>query len=284
MTARHVVGIDLGTTHTAMAIAPIAGEGSAEVQVFAIPQLVARASLEGRELLPSFLYFAHESEGAQALPWDRDRSFVVGEYARSRGLDAPARLISQRQELAVATRGVDRRAGNPSAGRAARRREDLAGRGLVALSRSTCRGVGRHVRRGKPELALAEQEVVLTVPASFDAAARELTVEAAHAAGLEHVTLLEEPQAALYAWLAGRATTWRKRVQVGDVMLVVDVGGGTTDFSLIAVSREGRGARARRASPSATTSCSAATTWISRSPTPFAKSSRRPAKSSTAGR
>jgi hypothetical protein len=95
------------------------------------------------------------------------------------------------------------------------------------------------VAKGDPELALSKQSVVLTVPASFDAAARELTTEAAFAAGLEDLTLLEEPQAAFYAWLAARGDAWRKDVKVGDAVLVVDVGGGTTDFSVIAAVEKG---------------------------------------------
>src|SRR5213078_380429 len=90
-----------------------------------------------------------------------------------------------------------------------------------------------------PDNRLEAQDVILTVPASFDAVARELTVEAARAAGLEHVTLLEEPQAAFYAWIEISHDQWRKQVEVGDVVLVCDVGGGTTDLTLIAVSEEG---------------------------------------------
>ncbi len=86
---------------------------------------------------------------------------------------------------------------------------------------------------------LENQDVFLTVPASFDAVARELTIEAAAKAGLRQVTLLEEPQAAFYAWLAAHGDRWRKKVKVGDIILVCDVGGGTTDFTLIAVSDEG---------------------------------------------
>src|SRR5262249_28461269 len=92
--------------------------------------------------------------------------------------------------------------------------------------------------QGMAENRLEAQDVILTVPASFDAVARELTVEAARAAGLEHVTLLEEPQAAFYAWLDASGDDWRKQVEVGDAILICDVGGGTTDFTLIAVSEE----------------------------------------------
>src|SRR5690606_26114556 len=90
------------------------------------------------------------------------------------------------------------------------------------------------VAKGDAELALGKQSVVLTVPASFDASARELTTEAAFAAGIEDLTLVEEPPSAFFAWFAGGGDSWRKEVSVGDVVLVVDVGGGTTDFSVIA--------------------------------------------------
>ena len=147
------------------------------------------------------LYFAHESEGAQALPWDAERTFVVGEHARARGrLEAPARVISSAKSW-LCHPSVDRRAAMLPARRARGRREGLAGRGLVALPRAPRRGVRRAFAQGD-DARLAAQEIVLTVPASFDAAARELTVEAAFAAGLENLTLLEEPQAALYAWIA----------------------------------------------------------------------------------
>ncbi len=92
--------------------------------------------------------------------------------------------------------------------------------------------------RGDPEARLEAQDLYLTVPASFDAVARELTVQAARSAGLEHFTLLEEPQAAFYAWLESRKDQWREAVEKGDSILVCDVGGGTTDFSLIVVTEE----------------------------------------------
>src|SRR4029079_854073 len=94
------------------------------------------------------------------------------------------------------------------------------------------------IAKDAPKNKLEKQEIILTVPASFDAAARELTVEAAKAAGLEKVTLLEEPQAAFYSWIETSHDQWREHVDVGDVVLVCDVGGGTSDFSLIAVSEE----------------------------------------------
>jgi molecular chaperone DnaK (HSP70) len=233
---RYVVGIDLGTTHTALAYAPIPEDvtlPSPPVEVLSIPQLVAQGTIEPRELLPSFFYVAHESEGPQALPWDKKRTYVVGEHARARGVDAPARVIaSAKSWLCHPT--VDRRGPILPAGAP----EDVERISPVEASwrylEHLIEAWDHVVAKGDPELALSKQSVVLTVPASFDAAARELTTEAAFAAGLEDLTLLEEPQAAFYAWLAMRGDEWRNDVKVGDAVLVVDVGGGTTDFSVIA--------------------------------------------------
>jgi hypothetical protein len=235
-TPRYVVGIDLGTTHTALAYAPIPDDPtqpSPKVEVLGIPQLVAQGTVEARELLPSFFYVAHESDGPQALPWDKKRTYVVGEHARTRGVDAPARVItSAKSWLGHPT--VDRRGAILPAGAP----EDVERISPVEASwrylEHLIEAWDHVIAKGNEDLALPKQSVVLTVPASFDAAARELTTEAAYAAGLEDLTLLEEPQAAFYAWLATRGDGWRKDVKVGDAVLVVDVGGGTTDFSVIA--------------------------------------------------
>ncbi|AKU93482.1 DnaK-related protein [Labilithrix luteola] len=233
---RYVVGIDLGTTHTALAYAEIPTDPSAPppaIQMLAIPQLVAQGSVEPRELLPSFFYIAHESEGAQALPWDAERKYAVGEHARARGVDAPARVIASAKSW-LGHPSVDRRGAILPSGAP----EDVERISPVEASwrylEHLVEAWNHVVAKGDPELALGKQSVVLTVPASFDASARELTTEAAFAAGLEDLTLLEEPQAAFYSWLSSKGDGWRKDVAVGDIVLVVDVGGGTTDFSVIA--------------------------------------------------
>ncbi|MDI1443624.1 Hsp70 family protein [Polyangium sp. 6x1] len=229
MTARFVVGIDLGTTHSALAYAESAEE-KPRAEVLPILQLVARGTLEERTLLPSFYYAAHESEGAQGLPWDADRSFVVGEYARTRGIDAPIRLVSSAKSW-LSHAGVDRRSALLPLGAP----EDVEKISPVEASWRYLEHLAEawQHRQGK-EQSLSAQEIVLTVPASFDASARDLTVEAAGLAGFEDLTLLEEPQAALYAWIDAAGEDWRKYIHPGDVILVVDVGGGTTDFSAIA--------------------------------------------------
>jgi hypothetical protein len=224
---RFAVGIDLGTTHCALAFAEL----EEAPEVMAVPQLVARGQVEARPLLPSFLYIAHESEGAQALPWDAERTFVVGEHARARGIDAPSRVIASAKSW-LSHPSVDRRAGILPVGAP----EDLERISPVEASWRYLEHLGEAFdeRFGGGDAALAKQDVVVTVPASFDASARELTVEAAIAAGIEKLTLLEEPQAALYAWTLARGDAWRKELRAGDVVLVIDVGGGTTDFSAIA--------------------------------------------------
>jgi molecular chaperone DnaK (HSP70) len=241
MTAeRHVVGIDLGTTHTAFAAA-LAEAPDAAVAVEPIAQLVTASTVEELPLLPSCVYFAHETEGALAVPWDRSRRFAVGEHARNRGVEAPQRVVSSAKSW-LSHQGIDRRADVLPLGAP----DDVEKISPVQatwhyLDHLAESWVARH-----PDAPLADQEIVITVPASFDAAARDLTVEAAYAAGFEDVTLLEEPQAALYAWIAAHAADWRQHLHVGDVILVIDLGGGTTDFSAIAVRDEDGAVELRR--------------------------------------
>jgi hypothetical protein len=228
MSAKLVVGIDLGTTHCALALAPLATP-EARVEVLPIEQLVAPGAAEKRALLPSFLYFAHESEAALALPWDGERRFAVGELARARGAEAPERVISSAKSW-LSYGGIDRRAGNLPLNAP----RDIERISPVEASFRLLDHLNEAFRAARPQDGdLAAHEVVLTVPASFDAGARDLTVEAALAAGLEQVTLLEEPQAALYAWIEQSGESWRTHLREGDRVLVIDIGGGTTDFSLI---------------------------------------------------
>ena len=230
------VGIDLGTTHTAIAEVTTDAAGVARAQVVAIPQLVAPGAIEARPLLPSMIYFAHEGEQALALPWDVSRNYCVGEYARQRALQAPGRVVSSAKSWLSNTL-IDRRTALlPTSAPPDLERISPVEASYRILDH-LCEAY-RSLDAGHGELA--EKEVVLAVPASFDAAARDLTIEAAIAAGLENVHLLEEPQAALYAWIESMGGDFRQHLRVGDVVLVVDVGGGTTDFSAILVQdREG---------------------------------------------
>jgi molecular chaperone DnaK (HSP70) len=222
------VGIDLGTTHCALAWVELEAEHDSP-HVQPIPQLVAPGQLEARPLLPSFLYFAHQGEPALSLPWDGGRRFAVGEHARARGAEAPARVVSSAKSW-LSHSGIDRRAPVLPAAAA----EEIE---KISPVEASFRFLDHLAEAWTAEHgdALGDHELVLTVPASFDAAARDLTAEAAYAAGFEQLTLLEEPQAALYAWIEAAGDGWREHLAPGDVVLVVDIGGGTTDFSAIAV-------------------------------------------------
>jgi hypothetical protein len=232
------IGIDLGTTHTAMAVATTSGAERITTEAVAIEQLVTPNTTQSRTLLPSFIYFAHESEGPVPLPWDAERRLAVGEWARARAAEAPGRVVSSAKSwLSNAT--VDRRRDLLPVAAA----EDVEKISPVEASFRLLDHLAEAwaaSARGSSLPPLADLDVVLTVPASFDAAARDLTVEAALAAGIEQITLLEEPQAALYAWVDGMGESFRKHLVPGDVVLVIDVGGGTSDFSAIAaVERDG---------------------------------------------
>ena len=233
--ARYAVGIDLGTTHCVMAAVDLTTSDRDDVVegIEVIPQLTAPGSVEERAMLPSFLYLPHPDElraEDRVLPWGEPQPFVVGELARAMGGRTPIRLVSSAKSW-LCHPGVDRRA----AILPVEAPEEVA---RVSPLQASMRYL-EHLRAAwddqHPDAPLADQEVVLTVPASFDPAARELTAEAAAAAGLSHLVLLEEPQAALYHWILAARGEWRKQVRVGDIILVIDLGGGTADFSLIAV-------------------------------------------------
>ena len=239
--SRYSIGLDLGTTNSAVSYFDLeaANARGHEQNMLSIPQVTAVGAIEEKSLLPSFLYLPNDQEfppDALALPWDKKRNdTIVGEFARSHGSKVPMRLVSSAKSW-LCHAGVNRLdAILPwQAPEDVRRVSPLE---ASARYLSHIREAWDHRFKGN---ALAEQEVVLTVPASFDAAARELTLKAAQQAGFPNITLIEEPQAAFYAWLEQQGESFRKHVKPGDVVLVVDVGGGTSDFSLIAVtSQEG---------------------------------------------
>jgi Hsp70 protein len=234
------VGIDLGTTHSALAQGGTNEAGDGQVHAVDLPQLVGKSSVAARSQLPSFMYLAHESDGAQALPWAETRTYAVGEYARLRGAEVPNRVIASAKSW-LGHHGVDRRGGILPADAPA----DVEKISPVEASFRYLEHIAE-AYKAQTGRKLEDEQVVLTVPASFDAAARELTVEAATAAGFEHLTLLEEPQAALYAWIHAQGNAWRKALKVGDVVLIVDVGGGTTDLTAVAVEDEGGNLSLRR--------------------------------------
>ena len=241
MAAKYIIGIDLGTTNSALARCDAgAAEEESRIEVRSVPQLVNPNEVAERTLLPSFLYIPGEFDfpkGSLALPWEPEPKFVIGELARKRGAESPNRLIASAKSW-LSCAGVDRSAPilpwQAPAEVPKLSPVEASSRFLQYLRTVWDNGEAGEQR----ELAFAEQDVLLTVPASFDEEARELTRRAAEQAGYPHVTLLEEPQAAFYAWLESQGEAWRRRIKVGDLVLVCDVGGGTTDFSLIMVSEE----------------------------------------------
>jgi molecular chaperone DnaK (HSP70) len=229
---RHHVGIDLGTTHTVVAFSL---EGAVDApQVLPVPQLVSAHELESLRLLPSFLYTPPSGEDV-ADPWE-EQPWLVGQFARHRGQEVSERLVASAKSW-LSHQGVSRRDAILPWGAD---NADVPKISPVEASRRLLAHVKRAWDEAFPEQPLAEQSVVLTVPASFDEVARELTVEAAERAGLR-VRLLEEPQAAFYDLVAGERrqaveallTTERTSARV----LVCDVGGGTTDLTLIEARR-----------------------------------------------
>ena len=243
MDPRYSVGIDLGTTNSSVAEVDLAiepagpGEPLPAPIPLEVPQMVARQEMAARQLLPSFIYLPppHEELG----------EFIVGTYARERGGQVPGRLVSSSKSW-LSHPGVDRRSQLlPVGADASTPRISPLDAAARILGQIRAGWEEAHAHEG---VSLGGQAVTLTVPASFDAVARELTVQAAAQAGLANLTLLEEPQAALYAWVEAAGDEWRKHVRPGDVILVVDVGGGTSDFSLISVGEdEGRLALTRLA-------------------------------------
>lgn len=236
--ARFSVGIDLGTTNSVLACTDLTTADGEKVvlETVPIPQLTGPGSLETHTQLPSFLYQPHEAElasGDRSLPWDPAPAVLVGEIARMLGSKTPMRLVASAKSW-LCHPGVNRRTAllpidaPPEVPRVS----------PLEASMRYLQHLASAWNHAYPDTPLQQQRVILTVPASFDPAARDLTLEAAHAAGLSHAVLLEEPQAALYSWIQQSAGQWRKDVEIGDIILVVDVGGGTTDLSLIAVTAQ----------------------------------------------
>lgn len=235
---RYAVGIDLGTTHSVVSYAALDEVDGEQVAltVLDLPQLTAPGVIDERKQLPSFLYLPHEAELAasdRVLPWDSQPEHVIGELARQFGSKTPIRLVASAKSW-LSHAGVDCR----SALLPLQSPEEVPRVSPLDASIAYLRHMRDAWDQAFPDAPLAEQDLVITVPASFDPAARELTAEAARTIGLNQAVLLEEPQSALYSWIQASAGGWREQVKPGEVILVVDVGGGTTDLSLIAVTED----------------------------------------------
>jgi molecular chaperone DnaK (HSP70) len=247
--SRYLIGIDLGTTNCAMAFVDTrerANEAdSSGIRVFEVAQLTSPGEVRAVPLLPSFLYFPTEDEissGTLSLPWEEHPSSIVGMMARDQGALVPGRQVSSAKSW-LCQSAIDRRASILP--REAEPPEPMmspveaSARYLMHL-----RNAWNHARTAEdannPQQLFENQKIVLTVPASFDEEARELTVEAAREAGLENVTLLEEPLAAFYAWVAEHHNVLAEYLREGELVLICDIGGGTSDFSLVRAHVQGR--------------------------------------------
>lgn len=244
MSATYSIGIDLGTTNSVLSWVKLDAE-TPQAQLLGIPQLVDRGTVESRTSLPSFTYLATDAEsqnGACDLPWCPGADYAVGEFARRQSADNPDRTIGAAKSW-LSHGGVDRRA---------RILPWQAPKEIPQISPvdASLRYLEHLVEAWDaefPDHPIADQQVVLTVPASFDPVARELTRDAAVRAGLpEQLVLLEEPQAAVYAWLQQMGDGWRDNLSAGEALLVCDVGGGTTDLTLVDVVDEDGNLELRR--------------------------------------
>ncbi|HAT51540.1 MAG TPA: Hsp70 family protein [Alphaproteobacteria bacterium] len=238
MTKRFILGIDLGTSNSVVAVAhPDPGETT----VSPVTQILGPNKIGEKNTLPSALYLPHEEEfpaEAIKLPWHSktDGSTIIGHFAREHGAMVPDRLVVSAKSW-LSNPHIDPKKpllpwGSESSNR------------LVSpfeTSRNILQAITQgfvHAQSLQGEVYdLADGQVVLTVPASFDEVARNLTAQAASEAGLGQVVLLEEPQAAFYAWMDQAGGSWRHQVRPGDCILVADIGGGTADFSMIAVAQ-----------------------------------------------
>ena len=251
MPSRYLIGIDLGTTNSVVAYIDThidtqeATDAGSLIRVFHVPQLVGHGEVRTLPALPSFLYFPTADElsaGAVSATWDEDPPMVTGVLAREQGALVPSRQVSSAKSW-LSYPGVDRRAkilpAQAEPGQPMISPVEASARYLMHLRDAWNGAMGTDA-----ETRFEQQEIVLTVPASFDEEARELTVEAARRAGLDKLTLLEEPLAAFYAWIAAKTaakTAANQDTQAGggedlrddDLILICDIGGGTTDFSLV---------------------------------------------------
>ncbi len=245
--ARYIVGIDLGTTHTVVAYADArdaTDEAPPAIRTFAVEQLVAPGEVAAREMLPSARYHPADGElreGDRQLGWRDDDFGVVGQLALDLGARTPGRLVASAKSW-LSHAAVDRTADILPWGAPA----DVRKISPVAASASYLAHVRNAWDQQHPGAPLASQEVVLTVPASFDEAARALTLAAAREADLPRLRLVEEPQAAFYDWLDRRRDHLEDELADVRLAVVIDVGGGTTDLTLIQIELRETGPRLTR--------------------------------------
>ena len=239
MPSRYLIGIDLGTTNSVVAYIDTekVADANSPIPVLPVPQLVAPGEVRTLPALPSFLYFPTEDEltaGGVVATWNEHPAMVTGVLAREQGALVPSRQVSSAKSW-LSYPGVHRRAkilpAQAEPPQPMISPVEASARYLMHLRDTWDGALGSDA-----ETRFEHQEIVLTVPGSFDEEARELTVEAARNARLENLTLLEEPLAAFYAWIAANPRALAEtseHLRDGELILICDIGGGTTDFSLV---------------------------------------------------
>jgi len=268
---RYIIGIDLGTTNSALSYVDLAEQhrrtsgAPPDIHILHIPQLTMPGTMGTRPILPSFLYLPGAFDlpaGSTDLPWTDGHDYLVGEGAREQGAKVPGRLVASAKSW-LAHGAVDRTAAILPWGAAEevqkvspveaskRYLQHLrdawnATIGTIQHESGEQEPTGHEAGEIDDDKRFENQFIVLTIPASFDEVARELTLTAAHEAGLDRVVLLEEPLAAFYAWLSRHEANWQDEMQDGQLILVCDIGGGTTDFTVIGVRAGESGLRFNR--------------------------------------
>lgn len=235
----YVIGIDLGTTNCAVSFVDMESK-NLSIQSFRIPQVTGEGYVEELLTLPSFCYISAPNEfpgGSMKLPWDTSsKNIIAGTFAKKYGEKVPTRLVQSAKSW-LCHSGAHRR--DPILPFNELNSEKISPVFATSIYLDMIRKAWNYKKaKGVPELEFEQQDIVLTVPASFDEVARLLTLEAAKLAGYEHVTFLEEPQSAFYAWISDHEASLDADFKDRDLILVIDVGGGTTDFSLIEVRKE----------------------------------------------
>ena len=231
-----IIGVDLGTTNSAVSYVDLQADSKKKyrIKIFKVPQLTGPGEVSRLQVLPSFLYIPGKYDIQQedlSLPWLSDEENFVGVFARDHGAKVPGKLVSSAKSW-LCHSNVDRKARILPWGAD----DEVFKISPVKATASYLKHIKKAWNSSKgddEELYLENQIIIITVPASFDEVARDLTVEAASIAGLRDVILLEEPLAAFYSWLIHHEHDWNKFVNPNELILVCDVGGGTTDFTLI---------------------------------------------------
>jgi molecular chaperone DnaK (HSP70) len=233
---KYIIGIDLGTTNSAVSYVDLEADTAKNkgIKLFKVPQLTGLGEVSPLSVLPSFCYIPGKYDIAEEsirLPWVTDEVNFVGKFARDHGAKIPSRLVSSAKSW-LCHSNADRRAKILPWGSGDEVNKISPVQATAAYLKHI-RMSWNSTRNDEDEYFLENQKIIITVPASFDEVARDLTIEASKMAGLKNVTLLEEPLAAFYSWLITHEANWQDFIKPGELVLVCDVGGGTSDFTLI---------------------------------------------------